>query len=523
MKTRTLLQHNLPILALCAAGTTTTTAHEHQQPNVVIILADDMGYGDVACNNPYARTQTPAIDDLAKDGIRFTDAHSAGSLSGPSRYGLVTGRYFFRNEPRSEYFGYLAPNIELQRQTIGSMMQRAGYTTGCIGKWHLGLEWKVKDNTRPQILTPRKLGYTNTDFTARVSHTPNDLGFDYSFILPASLDMPPYVFVRNHEVVDPDVILTTEVYPTQRDEQTEYAWDKIYTNERDVYWERGTWWRNGEMSRSFKMEECLPTVVDEGVAFIRREANKDKPFFLYLPLTGPHTPWLPSPAAQDSTALGTYGDFIRDIDHAVERVCHTLEELGVDDNTIVVFASDNGAAWSDTDIQQYGHNSNWGTRGMKGDAWDGGHHVPLIVRWPEVIRRPAVCSQSVGLIDLFATLADINSEPLQKGEAEDSFSFKSVLYGKTDSPTRDHIIYYSGARSLSLKKGDWKYIDRLGSAGFTAPNRVKPSKNGPRAQLYNMKEDPMEQNNLYLRETERAEKMAEELKRLRSQGHSRKL
>lgn len=521
MKITSILQHQLPLLALGAAGTT-AAATPQQRPNVVIILADDMGYGDVACNNPYALTATPAINNLAASGLRFTDAHSAGSLSGPSRYGLVTGRYFFRVDNHREYFGYLEPDIELQRPTIGSMMQRAGYTTGCVGKWHLGLEWTVKDKRKPQILTPEVLGYTNTDFSARVEHTPNDVGFDYSFILPASLDMPPYVFVENHRVVDPDVTLTAEVYPTDKGAETEYAWDRIYTNERDIYWERGTWWRNGEMSRSFKFEECLPTVVSQGVEFIRRAVKDDKPFFLYLPLTGPHTPWLPSEESKGTTLLGTYGDFVRDIDNAVARVCQTLRESGVEENTIVIFASDNGAPWNDTDIQKYGHSSNWSSRGQKGDAWDGGHHIPLIIRWPDVIKGGNVSHHTVGLIDLFATLADINGVPLRPDEAEDSFSFKPILYGDT-TPTRDHILYFSGDHTLAIKQGDWKYIDGLGSAGFSAPQKVSPTPNGPKGQLYNMKDDPLEQNNLYLQNPQRAEKMSRELERLCKQGYSRTL
>ena len=397
-----------------------------KQPNVVIILADDMGYGDVGCNNPYARVRTPAIDQLARNGIRFTDAHSAGALSGPSRYGLVTGRYFFRTPKKSEYWGYLSPYIEPERLTIGSLMRNAGYTTACVGKWHLGLDWQLKDDSKPQILTPKKFGYTNTDFSAPVKRGPTELGFDYSFILPASLDMPPYAFVRNDRVVDPDVILTADAYPKKQDE-TVYAWDRKHTNENDIYWERGVWWRNGEMSRSFKFEECFPTIVDEGIAFIDREGRKDKPFFLYMPLTGPHTPWLPTVQFKGSTELGTYGDFMGDIDNVVARVNAKLKELGLEKNTIVIFASDNGGAWEEEDIQQYGHQSNWSRRGQKGDAWDGGHHVPLIVHWPDHIKYPGVCSQTVGLVDILATLADLTGQSLPKGQAEDSFSFKKVL------------------------------------------------------------------------------------------------
>lgn len=491
-----------------------------KKPNVVIILADDMGYGDVSCNNSYARTETSAIDRLAASGIRFTDAHSAGALSGPSRYGLVTGRYYFRIPKHPEYMGYLAPNIESGRLTVGSLMQQAGYTTACIGKWHLGLTWQLKDDAKPQILTPKQLGYTNTDFSAPVKDTPADRGFDYSFILPASLDMPPYVFVQNEKVLDPDVMLTADAYPNQLPE-TEFVWDRKYTNENDIYWERGVWWRNGEMSRSFKFKDCLPTIVDEGVAFIDREAKAGNPFFLYLPLTGPHTPWMVSEENKGTTALGTYGDFMRDIDGAVARVEAKLKELGADKNTILIFTSDNGAAWEQEDIQQYGHQSNYGRRGKKGDAWDGGHRIPLIVKWPEGIKEAGVSNRTVGLVDILATLAELTGQSLPDGQAEDSFSFLPILKGNLNAKTRDHLIYLSGSGKLAIKEGDWKYIDGLGSCGFSFPDKVKPVKNGPTAQLYNMATDSLETTNLFLAHPEQVAKLQSHLSQLVEQGHSR--
>lgn len=497
-----------------------TVVFAQKKPNVVIILADDMGYGDVGCNNPYARVNTPAIDRLAQNGIRFTDAHSAGALSGPSRYGLVTGRYFSRVEKRKEHWGYLAPYIESDRLTIGSLMQKAGYTTGCIGKWHLGLDWQLKDEKQPQVPKGKSNKYTNTDFSALVKNGPRERGFEYSFILPASLDMPPYTFVKNDRVVDPDVMLTADKYPRKL-EDTEYAWDRKHTKEDDIYWERGTWWRNGEMSKSFKFEECLPTIVKEGVSFIEREGKKDKPFMLYMPLTGPHTPWLPTEKYKGSSELGTYGDFIATIDDAVAQVCDKLKQLGLDDNTIVIFSSDNGSPWAEEDIQQYNHQANYTRRGQKGDAYDGGHHIPLVVKWPDHIKRPDVCDQTVGLVDILATLADVTGQPLPKGQAEDSFSFKSILDGDMKTPTRDQIMYYSGLGKLAIKKGDWKYIDCLGSAGFTIPARVDPVKNGPVGQLYNMRTDSLESNNLYLRERGKVQELSSLLNKLMRQGYSR--
>lgn len=508
-------------LSLITAGLISgQVAFSQKQPNVIIILADDMGYGDVGCNNPFARTRTPAIDNLAKEGLRFTDAHSAGALSGPSRYGLMTGRYFFRVQKKSDYWGYLSPYIETNRLTLGSLMKKAGYTTACIGKWHLGLDWKLKDEKRPQIITPEKFGYTNTDFSAPIKHGPSELGFDYSFILPASLDMPPYVFVRNNYVVDSNVILTADVYPNKKSD-TFYAWDRKHTGEDDIYWERGVWWRNGEMSKSFKFEECLSKIADEGISFIDRESRKERPFFLYLPLTGPHTPWLPNEQYVGSTELGTYGDFIFNIDNIVARIGAKLKELGIDKNTLIIFASDNGGAWQEEDIQQYAHQSNYGRRGQKADAWDGGHHVPLIIRWPDYIKRPNVCQQTIGLIDIISTLADLTKQTLKRNEAEDSFSFKKILDGRMNVPTRDQIIYLSGSGHLAIKKGDWKYIDCLGSGGFTSPASLPIVKNGPKGQLYNLRTDSLENNNLYLHDHNMVIELSSLLNKLVKQGHSR--
>ncbi len=359
-----------------------------ERPNVIIILADDMGYGDVSFNNPQARTKTPNIDKMAEKGINFTDAHSGGSVCTPSRYGLITGRYFFRVPKQNGYLGYLNPHIEPGRETIGSLMQKAGYTTACIGKWHLGLSWGLKDLQSPQIPSADNKTVTNTDFKKNITRGPNSLGFNYSYILPASLDMPPYVFVKNNQVIDPDVVLTADVYPRILDE-TVPVWDRKYTGTSDVYWERGVWWRNGEMSKSFKMEDCLDTIVNEGITFIRNQVKSDpqKPFMLYLPLTGPHTPWMPNGKFKGVSSLGTYGDFVLQVDHIVEQINSTLKSLKIDNNTIVIFSSDNGAPWTEDDIQVYGHQSNWNKRGQKGDIWDGGHHIPLIVQWPLKIKK----------------------------------------------------------------------------------------------------------------------------------------
>ena len=494
---------------------------ELKNPNIVIILADDMGYGDVSFNNPYARTKTPNIDELAANGLCFTNAHAAGAVSIPSRYGLMTGRYFFRAERRDSYWGYLSPLIDQDRETIGTLMQRAGYSTACVGKWHLGLDWSRKDETQPLILDRRTIGYTNTDFSVPVKNSPNDCGFDYSFILPASLDMPPYVFVRNGEVIDPDIILTADLYAHSQD-NTRYAWDRKHVNENDIYWDRGVWWRNGEMSGSFKVENCLDMIVEEGLTFIKNHvaSNKDKPFMLYLPLTGPHTPWMPNENFKNTSGMGTYGDFISQIDDVVYQVNELLKQLGVDENTMIIFASDNGAPWEEEDVQGYGHVSNSPWRGQKGDAWEGGHRIPMFIKWPAKIKKAQTYSYLIGLIDLMATFAEMTHQPIASGCGEDSYSFQGVLEGELSKPVRDHLINISSSGRLAITAGDWKYIDGLGSAGFSTPNRVVTLVNGPTGQLYNLKEDPAESTNRFFLNKEKADELSALMKILVDQGYT---
>lgn len=493
------------------------------KPNIVIILADDMGYGDVSANNPYSRIKTPNIDQLAADGLAFTDAHAGAAVSIPSRYGLITGCYKFRAEKKGSYMGYLPPLIEPERETIASLMRKAGYTTACVGKWHLGLTWGCKDENKPLVPDRKTAGFTNVDFHASVIEGPDAVGFDHYFILPASLDMPPYAFVRNGKVVDPDMILTADAYP-HSSEDTQYAWDRKYVGENDIYWDRGVWWRNGEMSRSFKVEDCLDHIVDEGLSFIKQHVteNKEKPFLLYLSLTGPHTPWMPNNTFKNSSDMGTYGDFITQIDHVVYQVNEVLKQLGIDENTMVIFAADNGSAWEEEDILAYGHQSNGPWRGMKGDAWEGGHRVPLFIKWPAKIKKAQKYTGTVSLIDLSATFAEMTGQTIDKGYGEDSFSFFPVIAGNLSDPTRDHIIYISSSGKRAITQGDWKYIDALGSAGFSAPGHVDPVPGGPTGQLYNLAEDPAETTNRFFTNKEKADELKSLLRQMEEQGYSAK-
>ncbi|MGB4399519.1 MAG: sulfatase-like hydrolase/transferase [Daejeonella sp.] len=516
----------IKIIVLCSLSLAIAEAAAQKRPiskpNVIVILADDMGYGDISANNPSARTKTPNIDKMAQKSVVFTDAHSGGAVCIPSRYGLLTGRYYFRLPERKDFLGYLPPLIEPGRETIGSLMQKAGYTTAAIGKWHLGLNWQLKDKSKPQISLQSDKTVTNTDFSKDVSGGPNSLGFNYSYILPASLDMPPYVFVKNNRVVDPNVILTADAYKRTLP-GTEFVWDRKHTTQDDVYWERGVWWRNGEMSKTFDMENSMDSLVDKGLSFIEEQTigNPEKPFMLYLALTGPHTPWLANKEFKGKSSIGAYGDFVAQVDSYVAQVNARLKELKIDDNTIVIFTSDNGAPWGEEDIQAYSHRSNYPKRGQKGDIYEGGHHIPLIVQWPGEIKEKFEYTQTVSLVDFMATFSELTGQAIKEKNGEDSFSFYDVIKNRSRTPVRDQVIYISSRNLHAIKTDEWKYIDGLGSGGFTEPGRIKPVNGGPLGQLYNLKSDPLEQNNLYMEYPPKVKELKALLDKLKTQGYSK--
>ena len=491
-------------------------------PNIVIIFADDLGYGDVSSLNPKAKTTTPAIDKLAENGLVFTEAHSSAAVCTPSRYGLLTGRYAWRKtEQINGPWGFLPPYIEPGRETLASMLKKKGYSTASIGKWHLGLGWQTKDGSG-EVKIDRKTKHSNVDFSKPVSSGPNNYGFDYSFIHAGSLDMTPYLFLRDHYVVDTNMVNVTDFYPTRIDGIKD-DWDAKKVSADDVYWGRGIWWRQGDMSNSFRLEDCLPTLVDEGVEYIEKQARKQEsnPFFLYLSLTGPHTPWLPSEPFNGKNPMEYYGDFVADIDQVVSRVISTLKKLGMDKNTIVIFSSDNGAPWAQQDIERYRHNANQGRRGQKGDAWDGGHHIPLIISGPPEFVTKGVCKNLVSLTDLFATVAQLTGSDLSANTGEDSYPFVEVLKGNTETKIRNHMVHHSSKGMFAFRKNGWKLIDGLGSGGFTSPAFIKPKPGGPTGQLYHLQTDPKESDDVFGSNLERAKKLKEEMNLIIEKGGSR--
>ncbi|MEX2566908.1 MAG: arylsulfatase, partial [Cyclobacteriaceae bacterium] len=460
---------------------------------------------------------TPHIDNLARKGIVFTNAHASASVCTPSRYGFLTGRYAWRSKSAARGGnGFSKSIIEEERVTIANLFKNAGYSTACIGKWHLGLNWQTKEKSEEVTFFPDS-GLSNVDYTKKVEKGPDSYGFDYSFIHPASLDMPPYVFLRDNLVIDPEIVLTSEIYPSNLN-ATEYSWDRKHTNENDVYWEKMVWWRRGEISKSFRIENCLTEIVEDGVSYIEKHAenNSSTPFFMYMPLTGPHTPWIPTDMFKEKSSIGTYGDFILNIDHVVGQITETLIKNGLYENTIIIFSSDNGAYWPKSEIELNQHDSHMGRRGQKGDIWDGGHRIPLIISWPTGINRKGHYEHLVSLTDLFATISDLTNQKLKDNNGEDSFSFFHVLNGDLNTKTRHSMVHQSSGGRFGLRMEEWKYIEGLGSGGFTDPRVMEPKPGGPTGQLYHTKNDLSESTNLFLKHPKIVDKLQNELDKQKS-------
>ena len=448
---------------------------------MVVIMADDMGYGDVGAYNPDSRVPTPYMDRLAADGMRFTDAHSPSAVCTPTRYALLTGRYAWRLRAleRGVTQGYSPLVMDTTRATVGSVLQAHGYTTAAIGKWHLGLG-----------------SLERTDYGQPLYPGPRTVGFDYFYGIPASLDMPPYVWVENESLEEP---------PTSH-------------GDGPVGCCTGPFWRSGPMAPSFDHTEVLPIITRRAAAYIRARGQDQAPFFLYIPLAAPHTPWLPIDAYVGISGAGEYGDFTAQVDATVGAVISALSESGLADNTILVVTSDNGAYWRPEDIESFGHRANHGWRGMKADIHEGGHRVPFIVRWPGHIAPGSVTDQLAVHTDLFATLVDAAGIALPTDAAEDSFSHLQVLLGNAASSARTHAVHQSIQGMLALRQGHWKYIEGKGSGGFT---RVDTSAADPPGQLYDLSRDPTETNNLYAADPDRAYAMQSALEALRKAGRSR--
>ncbi len=490
----------LIFLITTSLGGTLFGQPRNQQPNIVVILADDLGYGDLRCYNSLSQVPTPNLDKLSREGLRFTDAHSGSAVCTPTRYGLLTGRYAFRSPLKKGVLGGYSPSlIEKDRFTLADLLKQSGYATGVIGKWHLGLDWPLLNSSEP-LLVGSPENWPNgkrLNIQADLTRGPNELGFDYSHIIPSSLDIPPYLYLENGK-------------PTSR------QLVEMIGNDSP----RGVYWRTGIASIDFKMENTLAHLGNKAREFIVQNSKNEEPFFLYLPLTSPHTPWLPTEEFQGKSKAGTYGDFVAQTDDVVGKVIATLDSLGLKENTIIVFTSDNGADWKPGDKEKFpAHNANGVLRGQKSDIWEGGHRVPFIVRWPERVQGGTVANQTVCLTDLMATFAQLLNRELPQDAAQDSFDFSPVLLTRDYTKSiRPSIIHHSISCMFSIRQGNWKYIEGQGSGGWSTDESTTKELT---SQLYDLEADPSETINLIKQKPKLANELKERLVRQQELGYTR--
>ena len=505
MKKQTLLYASILISLFTLSSCDNDKSIEPDRPNIVYILADDLGYGDVSALNPNSKIKTPNIDKISDEGMIFRDAHSNSSVCTPTRYGILTGQYCWRSRIKSGVLlGYSPSLIEESTPTVTKFLQNKNYTTACIGKWHLGVDFKLKDGTYHQgepgvEFTQALRGFKDhelIDFSQPAKGGPLGAGFNYSYILPASLDFQPYMYLENNLAVEA---------PTD------------FTNGNELNAEMyatGAFWRPGQMAPSFSFEGVLPTFTNKATEFIEKQKDSDKPFFLYFPMNAPHTPWMPTDDFKGTSAVDEYGDFVQMVDNQVGQILISLEKNGFEENTIVIFASDNGAKWEAAFIEKFNHRSNFTFRGMKSDVWEGGHHIPFLVKWPGKVKAGTFSNQTISLTDFFATVQNL-FETDESEKPKDSFSLLSILTEKEITNNRPPVIHHSGSGKFGIRAGDWKYIEGLGSGGFSLPKFIEPVPGGPQGQLYNLKTDPQEQENLYLSESEKVEEMKAKLMEIR--------
>lgn len=448
-------------------------------PNIVLILADDMGFGEPS--HAGGIIPTPTLDRMAGEGMRFTDAHTTSSVCTPTRYGILTGRYNWRSRlKKSVLFNPTDPALmDPDRLNLPGFLQSAGYHTACIGKWHLGADWvKLPGNTKPDNKNRRDASW-RIDYAKPFKNGPTDVGFDEAFFILSSLDMAPYVYLRNDRAVA--IPSVNRGFPH---------------NEYNKYQ------RIGAAAADFEASRCLADWAAESRQYIKRRAvdKKKKPFFLYLPLTSPHTPIAPGKKFKGKyPQYSWYADFMAETDWVVGQVLEQLEQSGVDKNTLVIFTSDNGFApyVKIPKMIEAGYRPSGSWRGAKATIYEGGHRVPFIVRWPGRVKAGSISEATICTTDFFATFAELlgKKEEIPDHAAEDSFSFLSCLTGGS-KVTRPFTIHHSISGVFAIRKGHWKLIMNKGSGGGWGLPWEKTKTTAKLVQLYNIKEDPGETRNL---------------------------
>lgn len=441
------------------------------RPNIVFLICDDLGYGDVHCLAPEtSRIPTPHADKLATEGMVFTDCHSGSSVCTPTRYGIMTGRYSWRTRLQKGVVTGFSPSlIAASRPTVAAFLKSKGYHTAAIGKWHLDFEYLDPDTgaryTQKKHKTP--------PIGARIPDGPIHRGFDYYH---------GFHHARNMEAVIEN--------------------DRVTEHDEEI--------------------NMLPRLTRKAVEYIESRAGSEQPFFLYLPLGSPHTPILPSPEWQGRSGLGKYGDFVMQTDNVLGAVTAALKKHHMDENTLVIFTSDNGCskAAGIADLASKGHLVSAHLRGSKADIWDGGHRIPFIARWPGRIREGSTCDQLICLVDFFATVATMIGSPVPTGSCEDSVSFLAAFSEHKIRSTRSGVIHHSFSGHFAYRSEQWKLILARGSGGWTSPKENEVAAGAPKAQLYDLQNDVGETTNLYLAKPQIAERLLAELTEDVARGRS---
>jgi arylsulfatase A len=487
------------------------------RPNILVILADDLGYGDVHCyNRERGKIPTPNIDRLAAQGMQFTDGHSSSGVCSPSRYTLLTGRYHWRTRLQSGIVGVFGdPLIAPDRVTIGSLAKQQGYRTACIGKWHLGWDWPVSKASRPLLKpsTPPKdeappvlgrgaarratptgeqLAAWRDIFANPIPGGPTERGFDVYFGTDVP-NWPPYCFIENDRTLG----IPGEFLPPAL----------LGNNQASLQGPALTDWR---------LENVLPELAARTVRFIEESAGQGQPFLVYLPLTSPHTPLAVNPEWREKSGLNLFADFVMETDAVVGKVLDALQKSGAEQNTFVLFTSDNGCApyIGVKDLEAKGHHPSGPLRGYKADAWEGGHRVPFIVRWPGRVKPGGECAHLVHQADLLRTLAELWNVALPDNAGEDSFSLVPLLKG-ADTPIRSNAVSASSGGTPAVRRGAWKYIPAPGSGGWG-----KGGDDSHPVQLYNLADDLGESRNLAAVQPEKVVEMRALLEQLITHGRS---
>lgn len=481
---------------------------EVQKPNIIIFYADDMGYGDMSCQNPYSKIQTPNLDKLASEGMRFTDAHSSSGICSPSRFALLTGTYHWRRQ--HNIIGALGqPDFFRPSDlTLPQMLKDNGYKTAALGKWHLGWDWEsVKTEAGKQFEGKIANQPEHYDWSKAIPGGPLDRGFD-SYFGDGTINFPPYCWVENDRLPEKP----TQMMDLGKQETKEGNWE----------------FRPGPMVEGWNPYDVLPTLAKKAVEVVNQQ-SKEQPFFLYFAFPSPHAPIIPNDEFIGKTQAGGYGDFVYQTDYIVGQVLQALKEKGLDENTIVIFSADNGPEkYAFERIRNYDHRSMGELRGLKRDTWEGGHRVPFIVKWPNNVQAGTVSNEVINQVDIMATLANIIGEDIPNDAAVDSYSLLPVLKGESyEKPLREATVQNTFDERYTLRLGDWLLINSFTGEHSKAPDwyhtdnsYIRYEKDSCEGLLFNLKEDVSQKNNLFDKHPGKVAEMRELLQKYRTSGRS---